>query len=89
MRWSSAEGSGILKRYRNVRLEGAALVLAVVGTLSPGSSRRVSAAGSPAVLLAPAPELTGARWLNSDGEQPVTLASRRGKVTVLHFWTFG
>jgi len=36
--------------------------------------------------LGPAPELTGiAAWLNSS---PLTLASLRGKVVLLHFWTF-
>jgi thiol-disulfide isomerase/thioredoxin len=34
-----------------------------------------------------APEPTGiARWISSD---PLTLESQRGKVIVLHFWTFG
>jgi hypothetical protein len=36
-----------------------------------------------------APELVGPRWLNTPGNKPLTLASRKGKVTVLHFWTFG
>jgi len=34
-----------------------------------------------------APEPTGiSRWINSE---PLTLESQRGKVVVLHFWTFG
>jgi hypothetical protein len=37
----------------------------------------------------PAPELIGGRWLNAPGGGPITLASRRGQVTVVHFWTFG
>ena len=37
--------------------------------------------------LGPAPELTGiTAWINSD---PLTLASLRGKVVLVHFWTFG
>jgi len=34
-----------------------------------------------------APEFQNEVWLNSDG--PVTLASQRGKVVLLEFWTFG
>jgi len=36
-----------------------------------------------------APELTGDRWFNKPGGKPVRLADRLGKVTVVHFWTFG
>lgn len=32
------------------------------------------------------PELKGTQWLNT--EKPITLESRRGKVTLVHFWTF-
>ena len=38
---------------------------------------------------APAPEFVGGSWLNTPRGGPVTLASRKGKVTVVHFWTFG
>lgn len=34
-----------------------------------------------------APEFKNDVWINSDG--PVTLASQRGKVVLLEFWTFG
>jgi hypothetical protein len=37
----------------------------------------------------PAPELVGGPWLNTPENKPVTLAGLRGKVVVLHFWTFG
>ena len=36
-----------------------------------------------------APELVGGPWLNTPDGQPISLASRRGKVTVVEFWTFG
>jgi peptide-methionine (R)-S-oxide reductase len=36
-----------------------------------------------------APELTGGAWLNTPDKKPITLASRRGKVTIVEFWTFG
>jgi hypothetical protein len=61
----------------------------------PGSpERREDASGGmetavPAPLpdLGPAPELQNEIWLNSD--EPVTLASLRGNVVLLEFWTFG
>jgi thiol-disulfide isomerase/thioredoxin len=35
----------------------------------------------------PAPEIANETWINSD--EPLTLASQRGKVVLLEFWTFG
>lgn len=35
-----------------------------------------------------APELSGNQWLNAP-EGAVSLASRKGQVTVVHFWTYG
>ncbi len=37
--------------------------------------------------LGAAPEILNETWINS--ETPVTLASVRGKVVLLEFWTFG
>ncbi|MGA2657813.1 MAG: redoxin domain-containing protein [Verrucomicrobiota bacterium] len=36
----------------------------------------------------PAPELAGNAWLNLTNGGRLSLASRKGKVTVVHFWTF-
>lgn len=36
-----------------------------------------------------APELIGDSWLNVPKGSQLSLASRKGKVTVVHFWTFG
>jgi peptide-methionine (R)-S-oxide reductase len=36
-----------------------------------------------------APELVKGQWLNTPGNKPITLAERRGKVTIVQFWTFG
>ena len=51
------------------------------------------AAAAPAAAQSPvnrpAPELVGGPWLNMPENKPVTLSSLRGKVVVLHFWTFG
>ncbi|HOC57395.1 MAG TPA: redoxin domain-containing protein [Verrucomicrobiota bacterium] len=40
-------------------------------------------------ISVPAPELTGAPWLNLPPGTRLTLASRKGKVTIIHFWTYG
>ena len=37
--------------------------------------------------LGPAPEIANDTWINSDA--PLTLASQRGKVVLMEFWTFG
>jgi peptide-methionine (R)-S-oxide reductase len=36
-----------------------------------------------------APELVGTSWLNTPAGKPLSLASRRGKVTIVEFWTYG
>jgi hypothetical protein len=44
-------------------------------------------AQEPVALKTAAPELKGIEaWINS---KPLTLKELRGKVVVLHFWTFG
>jgi hypothetical protein len=51
--------------------------------------RPAAAAGNPTALNAVPPELTGGPWLNTPKNEPLPLSARRGKVTVVHFWTFG
>ncbi|HLO99051.1 MAG TPA: redoxin domain-containing protein [Fimbriimonas sp.] len=51
------------------------------------SSVAVILLGQQSLTGKPAPEFIGTEWLNS--EKPITMASRKGKVTVVHFWTFG
>jgi len=46
-------------------------------------------AQSPVSFDVPAPELVGGPWLNTPKGKGVKLASRKGKVTVVEFWTFG
>ncbi len=48
-----------------------------------------SRAQNPAALNMAAPELSGGPWLNTPDNKPLTLAARRGKVTIVQFWTFG
>ena len=40
----------------------------------------------PKVAVKAAPELVGTQWLNTAA--PITLAGRKGKVTLIDFWTF-
>ncbi|MBI3721469.1 MAG: hypothetical protein HY248_02860 [Fimbriimonas ginsengisoli] len=35
------------------------------------------------------PELVGGTWLNTPKGAPIKLADRKGKVTIVEFWTFG
>ncbi len=67
-------------------LGGAAVVGALgAAALSPSALREVKAQNARAPQ---ASELVGGPWLNTPGNQPLSLASRRGKVTVVQFWTF-
>jgi hypothetical protein len=43
----------------------------------------------PIEIDVPAPELVGTVWLNTPDGKSVKLAARKGKVTVVEFWTFG
>jgi hypothetical protein len=75
------------RRYRAGLLVLAAAPVLTALALSLFLTRM--ARGAPAELDVPAPELKGGSWINTGGGRPLSLASRRGKVTVLHFWTFG
>lgn len=58
-------------------------LIALTVTLVSGQGRQ------PIELRARAPELSGGPWIHTPNGQPITWESRRGKVTVLHYWTFG
>jgi hypothetical protein len=55
----------------------------------PFSSPALANLSNPVALNVPAPELMGSEWRNTPGNARLTLAAERGKVTILHFWTFG
>jgi len=65
------------------------VLLAGLGLAGPGpaSLRAGQYPHSPAAI--PAPELTGKAWLNVPDGSRLSLSSRKGKVTILHFWTYG
>jgi hypothetical protein len=45
-----------------------------------------AATGQASRLGAPAPEVAGERWINSE---PLTTPGLRGRVVLVEFWTFG
>ena len=67
---------------------GGAAILSALGfsALVTKAPREVNA--QPAAPALVAPELSGKRWFNTAQDKPLTLASRRGKVTIVQFWTF-
>ena len=73
----------ISRRFMPLRI----IVLVVVGCLALlGARYRHIDAQHPVTSATPAPELVGDTWLNSNG--PVHLSDRKGKVTMVEFWTF-
>jgi thiol-disulfide isomerase/thioredoxin len=57
--------------------------------LAFGASAPVAAQQNPRIIDLPAPPLVGTQWLNTTNKKPIVLDSRKGKVTIVHFWTFG
>jgi peroxiredoxin len=69
-----------MQRLRSGRV--GALILALSLTAVP-----LAGAQQPVAMRIPAPELKGIdEWINS---KPTALSDLKGKVVVLHFWTFG
>ena len=62
--------------------------LALVCALGLGWLTTASRAANPTSLSKTAPELSGGQWLNTTDHKPLTLAERKGKVTLVEFWTF-
>lgn len=66
-------------------MPGAAL-FAICLTLAAAIGPSSAAAASPPRIGDPAPEISGAPWINSP---PLTAADLRGKVVLVEFWTYG
>jgi hypothetical protein len=67
-----------------------AAALLAAGAFLLGSNDPARAAENPYVLDAvPAPELTGGPWLNTPKGAPIRVSGKRGRVTIVHYWTFG
>jgi peroxiredoxin len=65
------------------------LLSVVLGLLGPPGAPLFAGEPSQALASPVAPELTGDSWLNLPKGSTLSLASRKGKVTIVHFWTFG
>ena len=65
------------------------LLPVALGLLGPPGTPLLVGEGSQPSAGVVAPELTGDSWLNLPKGSTLSLASRKGKVTIVHFWTFG
>jgi len=66
-----------------------AAVFSAAGAIGPLTMSKLAVAEKePEALNLPAPELVGGPWINTAGSEAFKLAGRRGKVTIVEFWTF-
>lgn len=65
------------------------VILAGLAGLAAALILRERVAAAPSGGSGRAPELAGNHWLNTPGAKPVRLAARHGRVTIVHFWTYG
>jgi hypothetical protein len=63
--------------------------LIAIGLINLGATALLAAESSHSTRDIPAPKLVGHSWLNQPPESLLSLTSRKGKVTIVHFWTFG
>ncbi len=72
-----------------------AAAITLLGALALSSAARTSASAQARNPLTntrpeirPAPQWRNTTWLNTPGDRPLTLASLKGRVVLLNFWTF-
>ena len=71
---------------RNARVMPRRLSLLLVLLPAAVGLATAPAAGQALRLGAPAPEVAGERWINSE---PLTTQGLRGRVVLVEFWTYG
>jgi peroxiredoxin len=64
------------------------LLLVALGLLGAPGGPLLAGERTQSLVGSAAPELTGDSWLNLPKGSKLSLASRKGKVTIVHFWTF-
>jgi len=70
-------------------VESTSLATRKLDELRGVKSRAGETGGSQLSNLGQAPDFTGiSHWLNTNGDRPLTLASLRGKVVLVDFWTY-
>lgn len=80
-----------MRRWLVVALFGTLALAVLLGTLLPAPVpsllQRAAGGAAPAAMDVPAPDLAGIDpWINS---KPLRWRDLRGRVVVVHFWTFG
>jgi cytochrome c biogenesis protein CcdA/thiol-disulfide isomerase/thioredoxin len=81
--------AGNLHQLTNENANGPGNVAAVGGTGSPSNSTQCTEDGQTLENCGMAPDFTGVTtWLNTPGNQPLSLAGLRGKVVLIDFWTY-
>jgi hypothetical protein len=66
-----------------------AAVLVSSGSAQGQEPTPEAAARQPRPVNVAHPAVTGGPWINTPNGKAIDLKERKGKVTILHFWTFG
>lgn len=78
----------LLERIHATQLILLSVAVVAVAAVLVLTQNNPTAGLNPVSVNMPAPKLTGDPWINTSGGKPINLASRKGKVTVVEFWTF-
>lgn len=78
-------------KTKRVFLGVSGLLITIVTAFSLHSSHAQNQNLNPHIIKVKPPELVASDddWINTPENKPLKLESRKGKVTIVHFWTFG